>query len=245
MVSLVEGSSTNTQLGKVSHDVVVGLESGSRLELQSGKALSLLFPTLADFVFQMPRGAQVIYPKDLGAILLAADISSGHKVLESGVGSGALSMALLRCGAEVVGVEVREDYANLAKKNVRSFLGSYPYKYDVVLGDIFEGAPSEIFDRVVFDLGEPWRALPSARKALSNSGVLCCYVTNVTQASELVNALPAAGFASVDVVEILERHWYFKGVVARPHHRMVGHTGFIVTARPKGPRISVQDLLPD
>ena len=151
-------------------------------------------PTLADFVLKMPRGAQVIYPKDLGPILMLADIFPGARVLESGVGSGALSMTLVRAGAVVHGYELREDFANRAVKNVATFLGADALdRYTVEQRDVYEGIDEIDLDRVVLDLPEPWRAVKHAARAMHRGGVLVAYTPQITQAVQLRDELTGAG----------------------------------------------------
>lgn len=233
LIRLEAGGKINTHVGSVDSLEIVGRKSGSMLITSSGRRLFVLAPTLTDYVLEMPRGAQVIYPKDLAAILFRLEIFPGCKILESGVGSGALSTALARLGVEVTGVEVREDYLNLARKNVLGFLGEPGLeRVHHLQGDIYLAAPPGPFDAVVLDVPEPWRALASVRQAISDRGVLCVYVTNVTQLSRVNDALAEHDFGYSEAVELLERQWYLKGLVARPHHRMVGHTGFLLTARP-------------
>src|SRR4029077_19626935 len=155
-----------------------------------GMLYTALRPTLEDFVLLMPRGAQVIYPKDLGPILMLADIAPGVRVLESGVGSGALSMAMLRCGAVITGYEIRDDFANRARSNVTSFLGDDVVpRYDVQQRDCYEGIDERGIDRVVLDLPEPWRVVPHAEGALRPGGILCAYTPSVVQVMQLRTAL--------------------------------------------------------
>jgi tRNA (adenine57-N1/adenine58-N1)-methyltransferase len=180
----------------------------------------------------MPRGAQVIYPKDLGPILMLADIFPGARVLESGVGSGALSMTLLRAGAEVTGYELREDFAARAQRNVATFLGEETTgRYTVELRDVYDGIDLEDLDRVIFDLPEPWRAVDHAAKALHRGGILVAYTPQITQAAQLRSTLGDAGFGLADTVEVLNRGWHIEGQSVRPDHRMVAHTGFLTSAR--------------
>jgi tRNA (adenine57-N1/adenine58-N1)-methyltransferase len=178
----------------------------------------------------MPRGAQVIYPKDLGAILIEADIAPGLKVLEAGVGSGALSMALLRSGAEVVGYELREDFATRSLSNVTALLGGdAPYR--VELRDVYEGIEETGLDRILLDLPEPWRVLPHAERALRPGGILCAYLPSINQTSQLRNAMDHSSFGMASTLEVLHRTWHIEARSVRPDHRMVGHTGFLTTAR--------------
>ena len=187
-------------------------------------------PTLSDTVLKMPRGAQVIYPKDLGAILIEADIAPGMRVLEAGVGSGALSMALLRAGAEVVGYELREDFAERARSNVEAMGVGYS-RYRVEIRDVYEGIGEVGLDRILLDLPEPWRVLPHATKALRPGGILCAYLPSINQTSQLRSSLEQHGFGMASSLEVLHRTWHIEDRSVRPDHRMVGHTGFLTTAR--------------
>ncbi|HUY64212.1 MAG TPA: tRNA (adenine-N1)-methyltransferase [Acidimicrobiales bacterium] len=230
LLKLVAGSSFHTHAGIVSHDDVIGMEEGGSVTGSTGRRFLVVRPTLADVVLKMPRGAQVIYPKDLGAILLAADIGPGMRVLEAGVGSGALSMALLRGGARVVGYELRADFAEQAKANVHSYLGP-DAAYQVEERDVYQGIDETGLDRVVLDLPEPWRALPHVAKALRRGGILLSYLPSITQVAELRGALGAHGFGLAETSEVLRRTWHVEARSVRPDHRMVAHTGFLTTAR--------------
>jgi tRNA (adenine57-N1/adenine58-N1)-methyltransferase len=180
----------------------------------------------------MPRGAQVIYPKDLGPILLLADIFQGARVLESGVGSGALSMTLLRAGATVVGYELREDFAARAAKNVSAFLGDgVQDRYRVEQRDCYEGIDETNLDRVILDLPEPWQVVKHAARALHAGGILLAYTPQITQAALLRETLGESAFGMAETIEVLQRSWHIEGQSVRPDHRMVAHTGFLTHAR--------------
>ena len=197
-----------------------------------GQRFVVIRPTLSEFVLKMPRGAQVIYPKDLGPILMIADIGPGVRVLESGVGSGALSMAMLRAGADIVGYELREDFANRARANVEQFLGAEVLdRYRVELRDCYEGIDERDLDRVVLDLPEPWRVVPHAATALRPGGLLVSYTPSIVQVSQLRDALAKGPWIAAETVEVLQRGWYVEDQAVRPDHRMVGHTGFLTHAR--------------
>jgi tRNA (adenine57-N1/adenine58-N1)-methyltransferase len=202
-----------------------------------GSTYTALRPTLEDFVVQMPRGAQVIYPKDLAPICMLADIGPGVRVFESGVGSGALSMTMLRWGAEIIGYEIREDFANRAKANVSSFLGEDAMaRYDVQLRNAYEGIDETDLDRVVLDLPEPWQVIPHAEKALRLGGILVAYTPSITQAARVRETLAASRmWNGARTLEVLHRGWYVEGQAVRPDHRMVAHTAFLTTARFLGP----------
>lgn len=230
--TLTAGKQFHSHSGFIEHDHVIGSPEGSTLRTTRGQAFLVVRPTLSDFVLKMPRGAQVIYPKDLGPILMLADIAPGVRLLESGVGSGALSMAMLRCGADVVGYELREDFAGRAAANVERFLGAgVSDRYRIELRDCYEGIDERDLDRVVLDLPEPWRVVPHAEKALRPGGTLVAYTPSVTQVTQLRSALAESRFFASATVEVLQRGWYVEGQAVRPDHRMVAHTGFLTHAR--------------
>lgn len=230
LVRLAAGSAFHTHSGVVDHDAVIGCSEGAMVPATTGRRFLVLRPTLAEVVLKMPRGAQVIYPKDLGAILLAADVGPGTRVLEAGVGSGALSMAMLRAGAEVVGYELRPDFAERARANVADFLGP-DAAFSVEVRDVYEGIDASGIDRVVLDLPEPQRVLPHARASLRPGGILLSYLPSITQVAELRGALERHGFAMAETAELLRRTWHVESRSVRPDHRMVAHTGFLTTAR--------------
>jgi tRNA (adenine57-N1/adenine58-N1)-methyltransferase catalytic subunit len=235
LVRLEDGGEFHTHAGILAHDSVIGADEGARLRANTGATYRVLRPTLTDFVLKMKRGAQVIYPKDLGPLLLLADVFPGARVLESGVGSGALSMTLLRAGADVVGYEVREDFAARARANVADFLGEDALsRYRVEIRDCYEGIDETGLDRVLLDLPEPWQVVPHAVKALEPGGILVAYTPSVTQVSRLRQDLDHAGFFSTETVEVLQRTWHVEGAAVRPDHRMVAHTGFLTHARAPG-----------
>jgi tRNA (adenine57-N1/adenine58-N1)-methyltransferase catalytic subunit len=232
LVILAAGGEFHTHAGILGHDAVLGQQEGTRFRSSQGATFLAIRPTLADFVIKMPRGAQVIYPKDLGPILMLADIFPGARVLESGVGSGALSMTLVRAGADVTGYEMREDFANRATKNVAAFLGPAALdRYRVEIRDVYEGVDEVDLDRVVLDLPEPWRAAKHAASALHRGGLLVAYTPQITQAAQLRHELGAHGFGMAETVEVLNRGWHIEGQSVRPDHRMVAHTGFLTSAR--------------
>jgi tRNA (adenine57-N1/adenine58-N1)-methyltransferase len=230
LVTLREGGEFHSHAGITPHDDIIGRPEGAVVRSGTGARYLALRPTLADFVLAMPRGAQVIYPKDLGPLLLLADIFPGARVLEAGVGSGALSMALLRAGADVVAYELRPDFAATARRNVERFLGSgQPYR--VEQRDVYEGIEETGLDRIVLDLPEPWRVVKHAPLALRPGGILASYLPSVVQVAQLREALDAGPFGLARTVEVLERSWHVRGQSVRPDHRMVAHTGFLTAAR--------------
>jgi tRNA (adenine57-N1/adenine58-N1)-methyltransferase len=235
LVRLIEGGQFHSHAGYIAHADIVGQRDGFIARSTLGAAYIAVTPTLSDFIFEMPRGAQVIYPKDIGAILVQADIYPGARVLEAGIGSGALSMAMLRAGAEIVGYELREDFATKAKTNVETFLGADALAhYRVELRDIYDGIDETELDRIVLDLPEPWNVVKHAEGALRVGGIFFAYVPSTVQVAQLREALDDSAFAMVQTNEVLQRGWYVKGAAVRPDHRMVGHTGFLTTARLMG-----------
>ena len=234
LVVLAEGGEFHSHAGFVAHADILGRTEGITVRSTRGQGYQVLRPTLSDFILKMPRGAQVIYPKDLGPILLLADITPGVRVLESGVGSGALSMTMLRAGARITGYELREDFANRARTNVASFLGEAALEhYQVEIRDCYDGIETgpEPFDRLVLDLPEPWRVVPHALDALAPGGLLVAYTPSITQATQLREALAEGPFGMAETLEVLHRSWHIEGQSVRPDHRMVAHTGFLTHAR--------------
>lgn len=232
LFDLAEGGEFHTHSGVVAHDELIGRDEGILVRSTRGMAFTVLRPTLTDFVLKMPRGAQVVYPKDIGPILILADVFAGARVFESGVGSGALSSGLLRAGAHVTGYEIREDFAARAHANVTRFLGADAVgRYDVRLRDAYEGIDDTDFDRVVLDLPEPWRIVPHAAGALRPGGILVAYTPSIMQVARLREALDDSPFGMAETVEVLHRGWHVEGQAVRPDHRMVAHTGFLTHAR--------------
>ena len=221
----------HTHSGFLSHSDVIGTQEGAVLRSTKGAEFILLRPTLEDFVIQMPRGAQVIYPKDLAPICMMADIYPGAKVFESGLGSGALSMTMLRYGAIIDGYEIREDFANRAQTNVREFLGAESLtRYRVAIKDAYAGIEEVGFDRMVLDLPEPWQVVPHAEKSLRKGAILVAYSPSITQAVKTRESL-GEGWLDHRTLEVLHRTWHIEGTSVRPDHRMVAHTGFLTSAR--------------
>lgn len=232
LVALEEGGEFHTHAGPVPHDALIGADEGVVVRSARGARYTAVRPTLSDVVLKMPRGAQVIYPKDLGPLILLADVFAGARVLESGLGSGALSMALLRAGAHVTGYEIRPDFAARAKSNVAGFLGSAVLdRYDVSVRDVYDGIDATGLDRVVLDLPEPWRVVHHAEAALRPGGILVAYLPTILQVATLREALARSGFGMAETVEVLQRSWHVEGPSVRPDHRMVAHTGFLTSAR--------------
>jgi tRNA (adenine57-N1/adenine58-N1)-methyltransferase catalytic subunit len=232
LITLAPGGEFHSHAGFVRHEDLLGHPEGMVARSNSGARYTAVRPTLAEFVLKMPRGAQVIYPKDLGAILMLADVFPGASVLEACVGSGALSIALLRAGARVVGYELREDFASNAQANVTVFAGEgAPGRYRVELRDVYDGIGERELDRVVLDLPEPWRVIKHAEEALHPGGIMLSYLPTITQTAQLRAGLDDSRFAMADTVEVLHRGWHIEGQSVRPNHRMVAHTGFLTSAR--------------
>jgi tRNA (adenine57-N1/adenine58-N1)-methyltransferase catalytic subunit len=225
LVTLVEGGEFHTHSGPLSHDALLGQPEGVVVRSPRGARYTAVRPTLAEVVLKMPRGAQVIYPKDLGPLLILADVFPGARVFESGLGSGALSMTLLRAGAEITGYELRQDFATRAQANVAGFLG------EAALEHYAEGIEGTDFDRVILDLPEPWRVVKHAEVALHPGGIFVAYLPTIGQVAQLREALDHSGFGLAETIEVLQRGWHVEGQSVRPDHRMVAHTGFLTSAR--------------
>jgi tRNA (adenine57-N1/adenine58-N1)-methyltransferase len=234
LITLAAQGEFHTHAGFVRHDELIGQPEGTTLRSTAGAKYLAVRPTLSDFVLKMPRGAQVIYPKDLGPILMLADVFPGARILEAGVGSGALSMTLLRAGAEVVGYEIRADFAAKAQANVAAFLGAdneATARYRVEERDVYEGIDETGLDRIVLDLPEPWRVVKHAESALHPGGILVSYLPTIGQVAQLREALVESRFGMEETLEVLQRTWHVEGPSVRPDHRMVAHTGFLTAAR--------------
>jgi tRNA (adenine57-N1/adenine58-N1)-methyltransferase len=233
LVTLETGKQFHSHAGYLPHDEIIGQPEGIELKSTGGGTYRMMRPTFSDFVLKMPRGAQVIYPKDLGPLLMLADIHPGVRVFESGVGSGALSMAMLRSGADIVGYELREDFSNRATKNVERFLGADVMdRYRVETRDSYDGIDETDLDRIVLDLPEPWQVVPHAGGALRSGGLIAAYSPSIVQVMRFRDALDQAGqFVMAETVEVLNRGWHVDGQAVRPDHRMVAHTGFLSVAR--------------
>jgi tRNA (adenine57-N1/adenine58-N1)-methyltransferase len=187
----------------------------------------------------MPRGATIIYPKDSAAILGMADIKPGVRVLEAGVGSGALAISLIRAVGPtgfVSSFERREEFANVAEKNVRHYFGDKPVNWSLTLGSVQDAVHEEKFDRVVLDMLAPWECVDLASEVLVPGGVFLCYVATTTQLSNIAEAIKACGnFTEPESSELMVRGWHHEGLAVRPQHRMIGHTAFLIMARRLAP----------
>jgi tRNA (adenine57-N1/adenine58-N1)-methyltransferase len=233
LISLSAGGQFHTHAGVLEHDALIGSPEGSTVRTTLGSKLVAVRPTLAEYVLEMPRGAQVIYPKDLGPILILADVFPGAKVLESGVGSGALTLALLRAVGStglVTGYEIRDDFARRAQANVEGFLGA-DVPLTVEVRDIYEGIKVTDIDRVLLDLPEPWRVVKHAEQAMHTGGIMLAYLPTIGQVARLREELAGSAFGMIESLEVLQRTWHVDGQSVRPDHRMVAHTGFLTHAR--------------
>jgi tRNA (adenine57-N1/adenine58-N1)-methyltransferase len=236
---LQPGKLFHTHRGSIALDDLIGSPEGSVVRSSAGTPYVALRPLLADFTLSMTRGAAVIYPKDAGEILAMADIGPGARVLEAGAGSGALSCWLLRAvgaGGLLVSYERRADFAEIARANVARFFGAIQPQWQLRVAEF--GGPGTVpgddepFDRVVLDMLAPWDCAAAAALALRPGGVLACYVATVTQLASTVEAVRGhGGFDEPAAWESLTRGWHADGLAVRPEHRMVGHTGFLITAR--------------
>jgi tRNA (adenine57-N1/adenine58-N1)-methyltransferase len=220
--------------GKVDCDAIIGLPDCSRVRNSTNEPFLVLRPTYPELVLNLPRQAQVIYPKDAAMIVVFGDVFPGATVVEAGVGPGALTMALLRAigpSGRLVSYDCREDHRQMAADNVARFFGPAP-QWTLKEGDVYEAIEETAIDRLILDLPEPWRVLECAAKSLSPGGVLVGYVPTVLQVKALVDALHVhEAFAAVETFETLQRYWHVSETSIRPEHRMVAHTGFLTTAR--------------
>jgi len=248
-VTLVPGKLFHSHRGVLEHDAIIGLPDGSVVTNNAGVEHLALRPLLTDFVMSMPRGAAIVYPKDAAQILALADIFPGATVVEAGVGSGALSLWILRAiGPEgrLHSFERREEFAEVARDNAATFLGSDPENWTVSVGDLQEALPAAVepgsVDRVVLDMLAPWETLDAVTTALKPGGVVICYVATVTQLSRVAEAIRATGnFTHPQSSETMVRGWHVEGLAVRPDHRMIAHTGFLLTAR----RLAPDTVLPE
>jgi tRNA (adenine57-N1/adenine58-N1)-methyltransferase catalytic subunit len=242
-ITLAQGSEWHTHKGMLKHDELVGLPEGSIVATNQDLKFQAFRPLLADYVLSMPRGATIVYPKDAAMILGVADIKPGIRVLEAGVGSGALSISLLRAigdGGVLHSVEIREDFAEISEKNVSSYFGGKPANWNLTIGALQDQSYEADFDRVILDMLSPWECLDVASKALVPGGVFMAYVATTTQLSKIAEAIKESGnFTEPESSESIVRGWHHEGLAVRPQHRMIGHTGFLIFARRMAPGVPV------
>lgn len=242
-ITLRADGELHTHHGVLRHEDLIGLPDGSVVANSAGHEYLALRPLLRDFAMSMPRGAAIVYPKDAAQIVMQADVFPGATVVEAGVGSGALSLALLRAvgdGGRLLSFERREDFADVARANVETFFGALPGSWDVVVGDLVASlpvtVPSGTVDRVVLDMLAPWECIDVVADALTPGGVVLCYVATATQLSRVAEYIRGTGlFTEPEASETMVRGWHVEGLAVRPDHRMVAHTGFLITARRLAP----------
>lgn len=242
-ITLEVGGEFHTHRGILAHEALIGTPDGSVVVSSVGDEYLALRPLLSDFVMSMPRGAAIVYPKDAAQILLMGDIFPGATVVEAGVGSGALSLSLLRAigpTGTLHSFERRDEFARVARGNVTAFLGAEPNNWTVTLGDLALELDNVVkpasVDRMVLDMLAPWECLEAAITALTPGGVLVCYVATATQLSRVAEGIRAtAAFTDPESSETMIRGWHVEGLAVRPDHRMVAHTGFLIAARRLAP----------
>ncbi len=245
-ITLAADQEFHTHRGRLAHNDLIGAPDGSTAKNTAGVEYLAVRPLLSDYVLSMPRGAAVVYPKDSGQIVAMADIFPGARVVEAGVGSGALSMSLLRAVGDLGHLhsfERREDFAAIARANVEGFFGGPHPAWQVTVGDLVEALPDAVIpgtvDRVVLDMLAPWECLDVVADALAPGGVLICYVATATQLSRVAEASREhGGFTEPAAWESLVRGWHLEGLAVRPEHRMHGHTGFLITTRRLAPGVT-------
>lgn len=241
-ITLQDGKEFHTHKGSFKHDQLIGQPEGSVVVSTGGTAYLALRPLLSDYVLSMPRGAAVVYPKDAGQIVAMADVFPGARVVEAGVGSGALTMSLLRAAGEhgmVHSYERRADFAKIAAENVERFFGAPHPAWKLTVGDLVTELDDAEADRVVLDMLAPWECVAAAANVLVPGGVLCCYVATTTQLSRTVETIrESKRFTEPVSWESMVRTWHVEGLAVRPDHRMIGHTGFLVAARRMAPGVT-------
>ncbi len=242
-ITLTAGGEWHTHKGMLKHDELVGLPEGSIVKTNQDLKFQAFRPLLSDFVLSMPRGATIIYPKDAAMILGVADIKPGIRVLEAGVGSGALSISILRAIADtgyLHSVEVREDFAEISRANIERYFGKVPKNWQLTIGALQDQVLDTDFDRVLLDMLAPWECVEIASKALVPGGVLLAYVATTTQLSKFAEAIKECGnFTEPESSETIVRGWHHEGLAVRPQHRMIAHTGFLIFARRMAPGVAV------
>ena len=247
-ITLEAGARFGSHKGEILHDDIIGKPSGSVIANHNGDQYLALKPLLSDYVLSMPRGAAIVYPKDAGQIIVEGDIFPGATVIEAGVGSGALSSYLIRAiGPEgkLTSFERRPEFAEIAKANVANFLGYAPTNWEVVDGSlqqrVGEQVPAGTADRVVLDMLAPWECISEVATAMRPGGLIIVYVATVTQLSRTAEEIKEhGGFTDPHSWESMVRPWHLDGLAVRPEHRMISHTGFLLSAR----RLAPDTILP-
>lgn len=241
--TITPGKEWHTHKGWITHDDLIGLPEGSVVSTTAGLKFTAFIPLLSDFVLSMPRGATIVYPKDAAMIVGFADIYPGAQVLEAGVGSGALTLSLLRAVGDsgtVHSVERREDFAANARSNIETYFGAIPENWKLDVGSVQDQEFPKQFDRVILDMLAPWECIEMAAKVLRPGGVFLAYVATTTQLSATSEALKSDGhFTEPESSETIVRGWHHEGLAVRPQQRMIGHTGFLIQSRRMAPGVEV------
>ncbi len=241
--TITPGKEWHTHKGWIVHDELIGLPEGSVVSTTGGLRFTAFKPLLADYVLTMPRGATIVYPKDAAMIVGVADIYPGARVLEAGVGSGALTLSLLRATGptgKVLSVERRTDFGENALSNISSYFGAKPENWDLIIGDLQDQNFESEFDRVILDMLAPWECVDLSARALRPGGVFLAYVATTTQLSATAEALKSDGrFTEPESSETIVRGWHHEGLAVRPQQRMIGHTGFLIQSRRMAPGVEV------
>ena len=241
--TITQGKEWHTHKGWIVHNDLIGLPEGSVVSTSAGLKFTAFKPLLGDFVLSMPRGATIVYPKDAAMIVGVADVFPGAKVIEAGVGSGALSISLLRAigsQGELSSFERREDFADIARENVSTYFGELPSQWKLTVGSVQESATDKKYDRVILDMLAPWECVAFASEVLRPGGVFLAYVATTTQLSATAEALKEDGrFTEPLSSETIVRDWHHEGLAVRPMQRMIGHTGFLIASRRMAPGVEV------
>jgi len=241
-ITLKEGGEWHTHKGWLIHDQIVGMPQGSVVETTAGLKFLAFKPLLGDYVLSMPRGATIVYPKDAALIVGFADIAPGLRVLEAGVGSGALTISLLRAVGSTGAVdsyERRQEFADIATRNVMEYFRGKPENWSLTLGSLQDKSTEQKYDRMVLDMLAPWECVQLADDVLHPGGVLLAYVATTTQLSATAEAIKDSGrFTEPESSEAIIRQWHHEGLAVRPVHRMIGHTGFLIQARRLAPGVT-------
>ena len=241
--TITQGKEWHTHKGWIVHNDLIGLPEGSVVSTSAGLKFTAFKPLLGDFVLSMPRGATIVYPKDAAMIVGVADVFPGAKVIEAGVGSGALSISLLRAigsEGELSSFERREDFADIARENVSTYFGKLPSQWQLTVGSVQESSTDKKYDRVILDMLAPWECVAFASEVLRPGGVFLAYVATTTQLSATAEALKEDGrFTEPLSSETIVRDWHHEGLAVRPMQRMIGHTGFLIVSRRMAPGVEV------
>lgn len=241
--TITVGKEWHTHKGWIVHNDLIGQPEGSVVSTSAGLKFTAFKPLLGDFVLSMPRGATIVYPKDAAMIIGVADVFPGAKVIEAGVGSGALSISLLRAigkDGELASFERREDFAEIARENVQTYFGENPPQWSLTVGSVQESSTDKKYDRVILDMLAPWECVPFAAEVLRPGGVFLAYVATTTQLSSTAEALKEDGhFTEPLSSETIVRDWHHEGLAVRPMQRMIGHTGFLIVSRRMAPGVEV------